>query len=110
MHAFLAALLVTLAASVVHALPAWRPVSRAGGYPVIPGDHGSCAKMGQLCTSDIGTNYNALVASGASRPRLGSSPAHLSSCPRERVRRVRALHAERHEPADVLQRHGRRLD
>jgi hypothetical protein len=65
MHAFLAALLVTLAASVAHALPAWRPLARAGGYAVIPGDHGSCAKMGQLCASDIGTDYNALVASGA---------------------------------------------
>ncbi|EIN05419.1 hypothetical protein PUNSTDRAFT_145866 [Punctularia strigosozonata HHB-11173 SS5] len=37
---------------------------RAGGYPIIPGDNGSCAKMGQLCASNIGDNYNSIVAEG----------------------------------------------
>lgn len=46
----LAALAVTAAPTKYDALDL---VARAGGYPAIPGDKGSCAKIGQLCAATL---------------------------------------------------------
>jgi hypothetical protein len=43
--------------------------ARAGGYPNIPGDNGSCARIGRLCSADIANTAN------AGRGPLGKSKA-----------------------------------
>ena len=61
MHTRFAATLVSLTVALSAVAS---PVARAGGYPVIPGDNGSCQKMGELCGTTRGEDVQAIVARG----------------------------------------------